>query len=86
MNLFAAPQDESEQMILSALLPQYYLNKSVLPREILLPCEIEGADELAQILTERAGRRVGRSTSPRGARRRNSLPWRSATRARMSSA
>lgn len=37
LNLFAAPQDESEQMILSALLPQYYLNKSVLPREILRP-------------------------------------------------
>ena len=51
LNLFAAPQDESEQMILSALLPQYYLNKSVLPREILLPCEIEGA---AELITEQA--------------------------------
>ena len=66
LNLFAAPQDESEQMILSALLPQYYLNKSVLPREILLPCEIEGADELAQILTERAGRRVTLHVPQRG--------------------
>ena len=66
LNLFAAPQDESEQMILSALLPQYYLNKSVLPREILLPCEIEGADELAQILTERAGRKVTLHVPQRG--------------------
>lgn len=85
LNLFAAPQDESEQMILSALLPQYYLNKSVLPREILLPCEIEGAAELAQILTERAGRKVTLHV-PSGARRRSSLPWRSATRARTPSA
>ena len=66
LNLFAAPQDESEQMILSALLPQYYLNKSVLPREILLPCEIEGAAELAQILTERAGRKVTLHVPQRG--------------------
>jgi len=66
LNLFVAPQDESEQMILSALLPQYYLNKSVLPREILLPCEIEGADELAQILTERAGRKVTLHVPQRG--------------------
>ena len=66
LNLFAAPQDESEQMILSALLPQYYLNKSVLPREILLPCEIEGADELAQILTERAGHKVTLHVPQRG--------------------
>ena len=53
-------------MILSALLPQYYLNKSVLPREILLPCEIEGADELAQILTERAGHKVTLHVPQRG--------------------
>ena len=53
-------------MILSALLPQYYLNKSVLPREILLPCEIEGAAELAQILTERAGRKVTLHVPQRG--------------------
>ena len=51
---------------MSALLPQYYLNKSVLPREILLPCEIEGADELAQILTERAGHKVTLHVPQRG--------------------
>ena len=66
LNLFTAPQDESEQAILSALLPQYYLARSVLPREILLPCEIEGADELAQILTERAGRKVMLHVPQRG--------------------
>ena len=66
LNLFAAPQDESEGDILSALLPQYYLNKSVLPREILLPCEIEGADELAQVLTQRAGRKVTLHVPQRG--------------------
>ena len=38
----------------------------MLPREILLPCEIEGADELAQILTERAGRKVTLHVPQRG--------------------
>ena len=66
LNLFTAPQDESEGDILSALLPQYYLNKSVLPREILLPHEIEGADELAQVLTQRAGRKVTLHVPQRG--------------------
>lgn len=65
-SIFSAPQDESEQAILSALLPQYYLNKSVLPREILLPCEIEGADELAAVLSERAGGKVKLHVPQRG--------------------
>ena len=65
-SLITAPQDESESAVLSALLPQYYLPKSVLPREILLPCAIEGAEELAQILTERAGRRVTLHIPQRG--------------------
>lgn len=65
-NLFTAPQDEGEQDILAALLPQYYLNKSVLPREILLPCAIEGEEELAAVLTERAGHKVTLHVPQRG--------------------
>ncbi len=66
ISIFAAPQDESEQAILAALLPQYYLEKSVLPREILLPCEIDGADELAEVLSGRAGRKVALHVPQRG--------------------
>ena len=65
-DVFTAPTDESDSAMLSALLSQYYLPKSVLPREILLPCEIEDAEELTQVLTERAGRRVNVHVPQRG--------------------
>ena len=54
--LFAAPMEEDETEILSALTAQYYLPRAILPHEILLP---QGAEEdcenLSQVLTKRAG-------------------------------
>ena len=65
-DVFTAPTDESEDGMLSAVLSQYYLPKGVLPREILLPCETEDADELAQVLTDRAGHKVRVHVPQRG--------------------
>ena len=65
-DFFTAPQDESESDMLSALLGQYYLNKAVLPHEILLPCETEDLSELAAVLAERAGRKVNLHVPQRG--------------------
>ena len=65
-DVFTAPTDESEADMLAALLSQYYLPRAVLPREILLPCETQDADELALVLTEHAGRRVSVHVPQRG--------------------
>lgn len=65
-DLFVAPTDESEGDTLAALLNQYYLPRTVLPHEILLPYETPDAEELEQVLTERAGRRVGVRVPQRG--------------------
>ncbi len=57
--LFTAPMEESQEEMLSALTAQYYLPRAILPHEILLPFEPEGyCEELSQVLTKRAGRKV----------------------------
>ena len=65
-DVFTAPTEEDEAEMLSALLAQYYLPRSVLPHEILLPCETADAEELAGVLSERAGRRVNVHVPQRG--------------------
>lgn len=65
-DVFPLPADEAEGDMLSALLSQYYLPRAVLPREILLPCEIEDADGLTGVLTERAGHKVNVHVPQRG--------------------
>ena len=65
--LFAAPMEEDETEILSALTAQYYLPRAILPHEILLP---QGAEEdcenLSQVLTNRAGHQVWVHVPQRG--------------------
>ena len=65
--LFAAPMEEDETEILSALTAQYYLPQAILPHEILLP---QGAEEdcenLSQVLTKRAGHKVWVHVPQRG--------------------
>ncbi|MEG2037466.1 MAG: excinuclease ABC subunit UvrC, partial [Ruthenibacterium sp.] len=56
--LFSAPAEESEGEMLAALTAQYYLNKTALPREILLPVDTGDTEELSRALGERAGHRV----------------------------
>ena len=65
----ALPESEETNVILSAFLAQYYLDK-VIPAEVLLSHEPAGAALLTQALQERAGRRVALTFHPRGERAR----------------
>ncbi|MEG1593576.1 MAG: excinuclease ABC subunit UvrC [Oscillibacter sp.] len=56
--LFSAPADETEAEMLSALTAQYYLPRAILPREILLPMDSGDCEDLSEVLTRRAGRKV----------------------------
>src|SRR5919201_1074953 len=49
-----APETE----VLSSFINQYYADNPYIPREVLLPCELEDADSLAELLTEKKGRQV----------------------------
>ena len=60
---------DSDQALLGQVVPQYYLDRSVLPREILLPVPIEDGDALASLLSERCGHAVAVKTPQRGQRR-----------------
>ena len=54
--------------MLSAVLSQYYLDKAVLPREILLPCLFDGSETFAALLTGQAGHKVTVKAPQRGER------------------
>ena len=60
---------DSESALLSAVVPQYYLTRQSLPREILLPAAIDDADALSALLTERSGHAVALRVPQRGQRR-----------------
>ncbi|MCF2663555.1 excinuclease ABC subunit UvrC [Oscillibacter valericigenes] len=65
--LFAAPMEETEEEMLSSLTAQYYLPRAILPHEILLPFAAEGyCEDLSQVLTKRAGRKVWVHVPQRG--------------------
>ena len=64
--VFDVPVEETGEAVLQSLLEQYYLSRSALPGEILLPLAFEGMEELQQALTERAERRVYVRTPLRG--------------------
>ncbi|WP_312941900.1 excinuclease ABC subunit UvrC [Oscillibacter sp.] len=64
--LFAAPVDEDEGEMLSALAAQYYLPRSLLPHEILLPADAGNCEELSEALSRRAGRKVWVHVPQRG--------------------
>ena len=66
--LFSASALDDRGEILSALLLQYYGGRSVLPKEICLPAEIEDQEVLEQLLTEKAGRKVSLKIPQRGER------------------
>ncbi len=68
VKVFSAAADQEPAEILAAVLSQYYLNRSVLPHEILLPLTWDGADTFAALLTGRAGHRVGLRVPQRGER------------------
>ena len=64
--LFSATVEESAEEILAAVTAQYYLPRGTVPREILLPCEMEGGEELAEVLSQRAGIKVTVRVPQRG--------------------
>lgn len=49
-----APETE----VLSSFINQYYADNPYIPREVLLPCALEDADSLAELLSEKKGRQV----------------------------
>ncbi len=61
--------DEGAADIISAFLPQFYLaGKREIPKEIILSARPEDAKSLAEVLSERAARKVNLKTSVRDAR------------------
>ena len=67
-DLMETPMEEEIADVVSALVRQYYGERNQLPRQILLPCEIDDEVPLARLLSENAGRRVNLVT-PSGAPR-----------------
>lgn len=65
-----APSSPSDREILAAFLPQYYAQATSIPKEILLPIEIEESDHLADWLSSLRGRRVSVRVPQRGEKRR----------------
>ena len=61
---------EDDAEALSDLVRQYYVNRGAWPKFILLPIEIEDAEDLSRLLSESAGHRVSVETPRRGDRLR----------------
>ena len=66
--LLSVPMEEDERATVSTLAAQYYGGRGSLPRQILLPCDIDEQAELARMLTEAVGRKVEVLTPQRGAK------------------
>ena len=68
MDLMETPMEEEMGEILSVLLRQYYAGRGRLPKQILLPCELEDAVPLTRYLSESCGHKVELLTPQRGAK------------------
>lgn len=66
----ALPAENDLDEVLTAFLPQYYLNRDDLPREVLSNHEIADAELLEAALADIAGRKVRFASSVRGDRSR----------------
>jgi excinuclease ABC subunit C len=55
-----------EAVLLSSFISQYYEDNPYIPREVLLPCELEDADLLAELLSDKKGRQVSLEVPQRG--------------------
>ncbi len=67
-DLMETPMESDEAEVVSALIERYYEPRGHLPKQILLPCEIEDEVPLTRMLSERAERRVNLVTPQRGAK------------------
>lgn len=68
MVVFPTETEDDEGDVLAAVLSRYYLDKSVLPREILLPCAFDEWETFGGLLSEKAGHRVHIKLPRRGER------------------
>ena len=64
--LMSTPMEEETEEIVATLVKQYYLNRPVLPREILLPRPFEDMEELSALLGQRCGHKVAFAVPQRG--------------------
>ena len=67
-DLIETPMEADEAENISALVRQYYAGRGRLPRQILLPCELEDEAPLARMLSEAAEYRVNLINPQRGAK------------------
>ncbi len=65
-----APDDPSVAEVLSAFIPQYYNEATVIPREVLIPIDVDEQAQIGDWLTSLAGRRVYLKVPQRGEKRR----------------
>lgn len=68
VQVFPAAAYDTSAELLSAVILQYYLDKTVFPREILVPEPFEDMDALADLLSESLGRKVTFHVPQRGER------------------
>ena len=67
LEVFPTEGEEPEE-ILAAFLVQYYGERGLLPKQILLPENLEGEADIARLLSRQAGRKVELVTPQRGAK------------------
>jgi excinuclease ABC subunit C len=60
---------EDSQELMESFLIQYYTAESLIPREILLPMDLEGGKGIAEILSERKGQKVTLTIPEKGEKR-----------------
>ena len=68
MELLETPVEEAREDTVSALVKQYYGGRGALPRQILLPCDMEDEVPVTRMLSESCGHRVHLVTPQRGAK------------------
>ena len=67
-DLLETPVEEAEEDAVSALVREFYVGRSRLPKQILLPCELPDQVPLTRMLSEQVGYRVELVTPQRGAK------------------
>jgi len=68
LDLFESPIEEDEESVFSSLMREYYVGRTRLPKQILLPCELPDQAPLTRMLREQTGCKVELITPQRGAK------------------
>ena len=67
-DLLETPMEDEEGAVLSSLMREYYVGRTRLPKQILIPCELPDQVPLTRMLSEQVGYRVELVTPQRGAK------------------